>query len=187
ARNPQVWRTLGMWEKSALCSVFRYTFPPKWACRRTRDAGMLGASPTPGKELSRRVERQIELTASSLWSEVAGRLRGALNDTTYRTWFAEAEGADLSDDTFVIGVPNDFTREWIEAHFLGLIQAAARDVSGHDRRIRLTLVDRGDAPVAVLVARRRQPELGMNPKYTFDSFVIGSSNRFALAAALAVA
>ncbi|HEX6701742.1 MAG TPA: chromosomal replication initiator protein DnaA [Gaiellaceae bacterium] len=133
------------------------------------------------------MNRQIEPTASSLWSEVAGRLKGALNDTTYRTWFAEAEGAELSDDTFVIGVPNDFTREWIEAHFLGLIQAAARDVSGQDRRIRLTLVERGDAPADVLVAPRRYPETGMNPKYTFDSFVIGSSNRFAHAAALAVA
>jgi chromosomal replication initiator protein len=133
------------------------------------------------------VNRQIEPTASSLWSEVAGRLKGALNDTTYRTWFAEAEGAELSDDNFVIGVPNDFTREWIEAHFLGLIQAAARDVSGQDRRIRLTLIERGDLPADIAVAPRRQPELGMNPKYTFDSFVIGSSNRFAHAAALAVA
>ncbi|HEX3255304.1 MAG TPA: chromosomal replication initiator protein DnaA, partial [Gaiellaceae bacterium] len=133
------------------------------------------------------MERQIELTASSLWSEVASRLRGALNDTTYRTWFAEASGAELSDDTFVIGVPNDFTREWIEAHFLGLIQAAARDVSGQDRRIRLTLLEPDARAAPAAVAPKRQPEVGMNPKYTFDSFVIGSSNRFAHAAALAVA
>jgi len=133
------------------------------------------------------VDRQIELTASSLWSEVASRLRGALNDTTYRTWFAEAEGSELSDDTFVIGVPNDFTREWIEAHFVGLIQAAARDVSGQDRRIRLTLLEPNDRPAPAAVAPKRHPEAGMNPKYTFDSFVIGSSNRFAHAAALAVA
>ena len=70
------------------------------------------------------MDRPIELTAESLWSEVAGRLKGALNETTYRTWFAEAEGADLSDDAFILGVPNDFTREWIEGHFLELIRAA---------------------------------------------------------------
>ena len=150
-----------MWEKSALCSVFRYTFPPKWACSLRLDAGMLGASPTPGEELSRRVERQIELTASSLWSEVASRLRGALNDTTYRTWFAEADGAELSDDTFVIGVPNDFTREWSEAHFLGLIQAAARDVSGQDRRIRLTLLEPDAQAAPAAVTPKRQPEAGV--------------------------
>ena len=54
--------------------------------------------------------------------EVAGRLKGALNTTTYRTWFAGAAGADLTDDAFVISVPNGFTREWIEGHFLGLIR-----------------------------------------------------------------
>ena len=71
------------------------------------------------------MERPIELTAESLWNEVAGRLRGALNETTYRTWFGDGRGLELSDDAFVLGVPNDFTREWIEGHFLGLIGAAS--------------------------------------------------------------
>ena len=80
------------------------------------------------------MNRPIELTAEGLWNEVSGRLKGALNETTYQTWFAEAEGVDLSDDAFVLGVPNDFTREWIEGHFLGLIGAALRDVTGRERR-----------------------------------------------------
>ena len=66
------------------------------------------------------MEHPIELTAGGLWSEVASRLKGALNDTTYRTWFGEVNGAELDDETFVLTVPNDFTREWIEGHFLGL-------------------------------------------------------------------
>ncbi len=77
-----------------------------------------------------RVTQPIELTAESLWTEVAGRLKGALNDSTYRTWFGEVEGLELSDDTFVLAVPNDFTREWIEGHFLELIRAAVRDATG---------------------------------------------------------
>src|SRR5712671_2757675 len=85
----------------------------------------------------RGVEHQIELTAESLWSEVAGRLRGALNDTTYGTWFGEAEGLELGSDRFVLAVPNDFTRDWIEGHFLGLIGAAIRDVTGRERPIEL--------------------------------------------------
>jgi chromosomal replication initiator protein len=115
---------------------------------------------------------------------------GALNDTTYRTWFADAEGVELTDDTLVISVPNDFTREWIEGHFLGLIGAAARDATGHERKIRLTVADRPHETAATSAAPpRKQSEgsLGLNAKYTFDSFVIGSSNRFAHAAALAVA
>jgi chromosomal replication initiator protein len=150
------------------------------------------------------VEHQIELTAESLWSEVAGRLRGALNDTTYGTWFGEAQGLELADDRFVLAVPNDFTRDWIEGHFLGLIGAAIRDVTGQERPIELRvsefllppeppLVGKGDAvslevPLVVERIQPSRPESGgFNSKYTFDSFVIGSSNRFAHAAALAVA
>ena len=61
---------------------------------------------------------QIELTAESLWNDVSGRLRSALNDTTYGTWFAHTTGVALDESRFVVGVPNDFTRDWIEGHFL---------------------------------------------------------------------
>ncbi|HUI36520.1 MAG TPA: DnaA N-terminal domain-containing protein, partial [Gaiellaceae bacterium] len=70
------------------------------------------------------MEPQIELTAEGLWSEVSGRLRGALNETTYRTWFDHVEGLELNDNEFVLAVPNDFTRDWIEGHFIGLLSAA---------------------------------------------------------------
>jgi chromosomal replication initiator protein len=148
--------------------------------------------PEPQRSGTSGVERPIELTAESLWNEVSGRLKGALNETTYQTWFAEAEGTDLSDDAFVLGVPNDFTREWIEGHFLGLIGAAVRDVTGQERHIGLSVSERVPAELPVLREPPRRGtassgEGGMNPKYTFDLFVIGSSNRFAHAAALAVA
>jgi chromosomal replication initiator protein len=134
-----------------------------------------------------RVEQPIELTAETLWTEVAGRLKGALNDSTYRTWFGEVEGWEVTDDTFVLAVPNDFTREWIEGHFLELIRAAVRDATGHQRRIQLTVTETGATPDAQGPPVQRIGESGLNTKYTFDLFVIGSSNRFAHAAALAVA
>jgi len=149
------------------------------------------------------VEHQIELTAESLWSEVAGRLKGALNDTTYGTWFGEARGIAVAEDRFVLAVPNDFTRNWIEGHFLGLIGAAIRDVTGEERPVELQVseiaqVDRPstlglrETPaeaglVAAIPSQARTHGGSVNAKYTFDSFVIGSSNRFAHAAALAVA
>ena len=147
------------------------------------------------------MEHQIELTAESLWNEVAGRLRGALNDATYSTWFGEAAGLELSDNCFVLRVPNDFTRDWIEGHFLGLIGAAVRDVTGMERPVEVRVsepqvvlqddVEDDDvpeeAPVERIVTSTRPESGGFNAKYTFDSFVIGSSNRFAHAAALAVA
>src|SRR5438270_5416819 len=108
---------------------------------------MLAASRDPERSGTSGVERPIELTAETLWNEVAGRLKGALNETTYRTWFAEAEGQDLSDDRFVLAVPNDFTRDWIEGHFLGLIGAAIRDVTGEERPIELRVAELGPAPL----------------------------------------
>jgi chromosomal replication initiator protein len=144
------------------------------------------------------VEDQIELTAESLWGDVSERLRSALNNTTYETWFAHTAGLALDESRFVLAVPNDFTRDWIEGHFLDLIGAAIRDVTGVGRAIGLQVEapptgspppaprQSHVAPIEQLVPHR--PESGgFNAKYTFDSFVIGSSNRFAHAAALAVA
>ena len=130
--------------------------------------------------------QQQLLSAEDLWTEVSERLRSALNESTYRTWFSDAEGLDLSDESFTLRVPNDFAREWIEGHFLGLIDAAVRDATGDERRIELVVKEAGgDEPGDEPKPTTRIE--GLNPKYTFDSFVIGSSNRFAHAAALAVA
>jgi chromosomal replication initiator protein len=134
------------------------------------------------------MERQLDLTAQSLWREVATRLRQALNETTYQTWFGEARGIELSDDTFTIAAPNDFAKAWIGGHFLELIKAAVRDATGKGLEINLTVRRRPRLQPAAAAAQRPKPAYtDLNPKYTFDSFVIGSSNRFAHAAALAVA
>ncbi len=144
------------------------------------------------------MEQEIELTAEDLWNDVATRLRDALNDTTYSTWFGEVDGEELDGERLVLAVPNDFTREWIEGHFLDLIRATVRDVAGGERQVAFKVVEAvppqpaaqavppGVTPLPIEVTQRSEIA-GINPKYTFDSFVIGSSNRFAHAAALAVA
>jgi chromosomal replication initiator protein len=134
------------------------------------------------------VARQQELTAEDLWTAVSDRLRGALNDTTYGTWFGDAEGRELTDEAFVLAVPNDFTRDWIEGHFIDIIHAAVRDATGRDRAVQLSVAhDRRRSGALPDAPKPPAAGAGMNSKYTFDSFVIGSSNRFAHAAALAVA
>jgi chromosomal replication initiator protein len=137
------------------------------------------------------VEHAVEPTADQLWDDVSRRLRDTLNETTFATWFAAARPVSLNDGSFVVGVPNDFTRSWIESHFLGLLRAATRDALRREVRVVLT-VDEAAAQVVDGQPRiePRAPvetQPGSNPKYTFDNFVIGSSNRFAHAAALAVA
>ena len=144
------------------------------------------------------VEPSLLDNAESLWAAVAERLREALSEATFQTWFGSAGGSELNDDFFVVAVPNEFTREWIEGHFLDLLRATVKDLVGHECGVLLSVMD----PLEALVAESAAPEpvreevergevrtspTGVNPKYTFDLFIIGSSNRFAHAAALAVA
>jgi chromosomal replication initiator protein len=133
------------------------------------------------------VEHPNELTAEGLWNDVSARLRGALNEQTFRTYFGEVVASRLDDDVFVLAVPNDFTRDWIKNRFAELISAGIKDAAGLERRV--DFVVRAPQPVAapVMTAMPRPEAAAINPKYTFDSFVIGSSNRFAHAAALAIA
>jgi chromosomal replication initiator protein len=131
------------------------------------------------------VERPIELTADGVWNEISGRLREALNENTFTTWFEHVEPLRISDGELLLGVPNDFTRDWIEGHFLGLIETALAETAG-ERSVRFK-VREPLAPDPAPAARPREQAAVMSAKYTFDSFVIGSSNRFAHAAALAVA
>ena len=145
------------------------------------------------------MERLTEPTADSLWDVIAGRLRETISETTYDTWFSYAEPRALVDGRLEISVPNDFTRDWIESHFQGFVSGAARETLGHDVAVAFTVAERALAPSPARPVpeepRAREPELNfrdtseveLNPKYTFDLFVIGSSNRFAHAAALAVA
>jgi chromosomal replication initiator protein len=131
------------------------------------------------------VEGAHELSAGDLWSEVSTRLRETLNESTYNMGFAGARAGHLDGGSFVLFVPNDFTREWIDGHVRGLLEGAVRETLGEEREVRIAVREQGSSP-AILAPPPRQAE-GLNPKYTFDSFVIGSSNRFAHAAALAVA
>jgi chromosomal replication initiator protein len=147
---------------------------------------MIAAPRSLAREPIEGVQRPAELSAESLWTEVSTRLRDALNESTFTTWFADTEPVDLDEERFVLAVPNDFTRTWIEEHFLDLMQAGIRETVGSERAVRLAVreVDHSQQLEQPTPARFGE---GLNPKYTFDLFVIGSSNRFAHAAALAVA
>jgi chromosomal replication initiator protein len=144
------------------------------------------------------VDRLTEPTADDLWDAISGRLRETISETTYDTWFAYAEPRSLADGRLVVSVPNDFTRDWIESHFQGFVSGAARETLGRDVAVSFAVSERpppaGPSPPPVQVDSEQEPdpafretEVELNPKYTFDLFVIGSSNRFAHAAALAVA
>ncbi len=151
--------------------------------------------------------RTTELTSYSAWTAIAGSLRGSLSDTIFETWFAQAEPKSLDDDGLRVALPNDFTRDWVESHFSTLVSAAAREALGRNLLVSFVIADPPQtstdprpgpppaAPAGQVDARDSEQDLRyrdsgepeLNRKYTFDLFIIGSSNRFAHAAALAVA
>jgi chromosomal replication initiator protein len=154
------------------------------------------------------VEHAAETRADDLWNAIAGRLRATLTDTAYDTWFGEARPQSVSGGRLVVEVPNDFTRDWIEGHFLEVVARAAADTHAEGAVVSFAVSERPagrpspppepviEAPQPSLpnavhddavTAANESSDLELNPKYTFDLFVIGSSNRFAHAAALAVA
>ena len=108
---------------------------------------MLAPPATPEQEAAEpSVEHVDEPTAIRLWDDVSQRLRDTLNETTFETWFSAAGGGSLNDGVFVVVVPNDFTREWIENHFLGLLRAATKDSLGREVRVALTVAETRSPP-----------------------------------------
>src|SRR5262249_51873119 len=162
--------------------------PGKSSLSEPPTSAILAAAWPLTKEHVERVEHPNELTAETVWSDVSARLRGTLNEKTYRNWFGEVTAVSLDREHFVLAVPTDLTREQIERRFAHLMSAGVTDALGSERRLELIVRP------SVVVAPSPSPPLlprsdgsAINPKYTFDSFVIGSSNRFAHAAALAIA
>jgi len=144
---------------------------------------MIAASRSLAEGAAPGVEGPVQLSAETVWSEVSARLKQTLSDGPYAQWFSGATGA-LQENAFVLFVRDDFTREWIDGHYRGLVEAAVAETLEGSRPIHIVAAEHQRAEEE-LVPPPRGVE-GLSHKYTFDSFVIGSSNRFAHAAALAV-
>jgi chromosomal replication initiator protein len=148
--------------------------------------------------------------ADDLWAKVAAAVRAQLSEATWNTWFQGVHALDLSDDTLILGVPSSVTIERLRTSYLGLLTDAAQALTGvpldisllvdtTPRREELVSLDQmtpgPSASTSVEDARRVAevdagagwPTTSLNPRYTFDQFVIGASNRFAHAAAMSVA
>jgi chromosomal replication initiator protein len=136
----------------------------------------------------------------AIWKAVCARLRSELTPANFSAWFAHVKVIGIEGGALLVGVPSPFAKRWIEERFLEPLRAAVR--ASTDPSLDVILLTDYGAPEAdpeeVAAALPEEPEgrapevsgveaASFHTKYTFDSFVIGSSNRFAHAAALAVA
>ena len=140
----------------------------------------------------------MQSKATQLWAEVLLALKKEISAQSYETWLKPTTGVSLNNETLTIEVPNKFFREWLVDHYYDVLIQAVGRISGQN--IRLDFIVSSSSPQvfmeqnnAVLKQKGPQrssshrPDIYLNPKYTFDSFVVGPSNRFAHAASSAVA
>lgn len=135
----------------------------------------------------------IDVSATTVWTEVLHRIEGHLNKPTLESFLKVIRPIGLQGDTFVLAVPNRFARDWIEQRLLGTVRGALSAVIGREIQVQIvvTEVPPPQAPmrtVPIPAAPPRTTEgLHLSPKYTFETFIVGAGNRFAHAAAMAVA
>ncbi len=125
-------------------------------------------------------------SAAGIWQEALRRIESRLSKPTYELYLKNMLPVAVHGDTLVFAVPSRHAKEWIESRHAGLIHSALQEVLSRAVSIQLTVVEESAAP-AQTAATRAPDGLPLAPKYTFDTFVIGSGNRFAHAAAMAVA
>lgn len=136
--------------------------------------------------------------ADLLWAEILSVLKKDITAQSFETWLKPLRAAELTDDLFTIAVPNKFFKEWLSDHYAPAIRKAAGLINKTNLRVDFIINSTNDpiipeknytpTPTETLTAHPHQrTDTYLNPKYTFDSFVIGSSNRFAHAASAAVA
>jgi len=129
----------------------------------------------------------------SIWQECLDILKDKIQPQSYNTWLKPTKLVDNSDGELLIGVPNLFVASWLEGHYINHINDAVVAVYGEKKNIKFTVSDDGGESNAPLVIKPREresvfhAETFLNQRYTFDSFVVGDSNQFAHAAALAIA
>ena len=125
-------------------------------------------------------------SVADVWQVVLERLRaGGLAETAISTWFDEVEAVAIRDMTFYLCCPNDFKRGTIESLFLPNLKAALKEIFSADFDVKLLSAAERDA--FGQEKPKKPTSLLESGEFTFDTFVVGSNNNLAHAAALAVA
>ncbi|MBP0724893.1 chromosomal replication initiator protein DnaA [Bacillus sp. RG28] len=132
-----------------------------------------------------------------LWSRVLEEIERKISKPSFETWLKSTKAYSLKEDTLTIVAPNEFARDWLESKYSGLIMDTVLEITGAELIIKFILPQNHIDEIAMNIPAVKEKvkidepiEFGqsmLNPKYTFDTFVIGSGNRFAHAASLAVA
>jgi chromosomal replication initiator protein len=145
----------------------------------------------------------VEIVPENFWSQVLERLELQLSRPTFETWIKSATVEQLDENCLVICTPNPFARNWIQKYYIKTMNEVVHEVLGHPVEIHINVRPGGEMegmedvdmlwPLPVEVPPVEQSssqgakQTDLNVKYVFSRFVVGSNNRMAHAASLAVA
>ena len=124
-------------------------------------------------------------SVADVWDNVLAQLKGELSETTINTWFDELEAVDIRGNTFILHCTNDFKKRYIETLFLKSIKAALKDIFSVEFEVRIW--DDAEFNERSGVAPKKQSDRFTSDEFTFETFVVGPSNKLAYAASVAVA
>ena len=138
-----------------------------------------------------------------LWQKLSTAIKPQVSADTFKRWFSAVRLVNVSDDSLTFLVPNNIYQFWIESNHMGALQNAIVASVGAPRVVKFAMPTEGGTSVVEAVSEtpetvEPEPELttdgkepgtalGLNPRNTFDSFVVGPNNEIAHAASLAVA
>lgn len=130
-------------------------------------------------------------TAGEIWEVARGELQLQLSKTNFNTWLRDTTALSFNNGTFVIGVQSNFAAEWLQKRLLSLIKKSLINITGQNIEIRFEVHHGGIRYPGDVSVETPNSTNGIQPplhsQYTFDSFIVGNSNRLAYAASLAVA
>jgi chromosomal replication initiator protein len=131
------------------------------------------------------------LTHEAVWQHVLEHIRRNITEVEYHTWFERIRPLGIREGVLELAVPTSFALDWIKRHYAPLIQEALGLLGAQVPRFELLVVPGAAQPVQVDIFQAApqadQGKSKLNPKYTFENFVVGPNNNLAHAAAVAVA
>ena len=132
--------------------------------------------------------------AKETWEKALGELQLQVSKTNYTTWLKDSQGVrwltEENNEVFVVGVPDTFVAEWLSKRFHSLVKKTLAAITGRDIEVQFTVRQPTSSPAPLaaelpsdggITTRTRKYKL--NPRYTFDKFIVGDCNRLAFAAA----
>src|SRR5256712_6555172 len=143
----------------------------------------------------------MDKKCAQLWQRLSAALKPQVSPDSFKRWFSATELVEASDKSLTLRVPNNIYQFWIESNYMTALQAAIVTAFGAPRAVRFSSPSgtAGQTPLedAVLLkeilpasqgdTKAGASVLGLNPRNTFESFVVGPNNEIAHAASLAVA